>query len=243
MKKFKLSAIIAPILSLGVACNGFVCASKELAEMPEFSECEPIADLENACNSEEDKTLRFLLNELKGVTSDKFPRTVIDFMFICSSEKNADPFLDYLESEVTRLFTEGKTIEAQYMTKVHHIAAEKVIKKFPYSAFGIEKMPEFFRIEPIDDLEDSLGSEEDAFESEEDKTLKFLINELKGVTSSKFPRSVKDFVALCSDEEHSGEFISYLYSESMRLFKENKIEEAGYMQQVYEIALYNALYK
>ncbi len=312
MKKFKLSAVILSILSLGVACNGFACASKEPEEMSTFCEYEPIADLENACNSESDNNLRLLLNKLKNVTSKKLPRTVIDFIFICDSEKNSGPFLDFLSSEVVRLIKEGKITESQYMFEVYNIAVEKVIKKVPYSGFGVIEVPKFSKDKPKDELKDKsidkpkdklkdksidkpkdelkdksidklkdelkdkpedksidklkdesknelkdkpkdeLKDEsedepivdlENACESENDKTLKFLINELKSVVSSDFPSNVNDFVALSSDEERSGEFISYLYSEFTRLMDEEKIEEAGYMYQVYDIALYNALYK
>ena len=147
MKKFKLSAVIASILSLGVVCNSFAFASKEGEEIPVFYEDDPIADLKNSCEYEDDKTLRYILEEL-----DKL-------------------------GEFERL-----------------------------REFGVRKKLRIFS---------------------------------KSGSSS----IVDDFVSLCNDEEHSGEFLKFLYDEMMKLYNEEKFEAAGYMQQIYEAALYNTLYK
>lgn len=276
MKKFKLSAVIASILSLGVVCNSFAFASKEGEEIPAFYEDDPIADLKNSCKSEEDKKLQSLLDKLKNVTSVKLPDNVLDFNFICLSKKHSVPFLNCLFNEKMKLLNEGKIFEVNDMNQVYHIASTRVIENLIYIAASKmvssfkeeEKILKFNKDEDKDtdkdtdiDKDESIVDTKNSCEYEDDKTLQYLLeeldklgeferlrefgvrNKLRIFAESRCSNMIDDFVSLCNDEEHSGEFLKFLYDEMMKLYNEKKVEAAGYMQQIYEAALYNTLYK
>lgn len=156
MKKFKLSAVAAVALSLGVACGGSAFAAKEGSGMPNFSE-EPVnigfgtvvseditenfiditSDLSDDFEWDSNKYLRTnsmdlsaemflanygeiaasLLEELKNVTPDWFPKTARELASFAFGS-NSGEFLNCLDSEMVRLVEEEKTDKASIMLQI-----------------------------------------------------------------------------------------------------------------------------
>ena len=147
MKKFKLSALVIPILSLGLACNGFVFASEESSEIIDFYENPYVTGfVGNATESEDSsgifepdsinwreeiflsqygETLSFLLNDLRNTISDWLPETAEEFTSLIFGE-NAEQFLKHLDSMVVELVKEEKLDEAGVMSEVCAMAKNAI---------------------------------------------------------------------------------------------------------------------
>lgn len=153
MKKFKSSAVVAQILSLGIVFGGFACATKEnTCESPEKPVVASFEDqndqtfnleefeindyiLEEAKNvnlredvflSKHGKILDSLLDELEGIDLvEDFPQNVEDFADLLFS-RNSEEFLNDLKSEVSVLSKENQIHEATVMLKMYLISREAV---------------------------------------------------------------------------------------------------------------------
>lgn len=147
MKKIKLSAVVAPVLSLGAACSGFACASSSGQVTPKLPQ-EPVATTlvrQNArLFSEESKKmplivemflskngqiLDLLLDELEGVELfEDFPKSVEEFVCLLFSE-NSQEFVESLHLELETLIKENKNHEATVMLRILLIAEGVVSKR------------------------------------------------------------------------------------------------------------------
>lgn len=147
MKKIKLSAVVAPVLSLGAACSGFACASSSGQVTPKLPQ-EPVTTTlvrQNArLFSEESKKmplivemflskngqiLDLLLGELEGVELfEDFPKSVEEFACLLFSE-NSQEFVESLHLELETLIKENKNHEATVMLRILLIAEGVVSKR------------------------------------------------------------------------------------------------------------------
>ncbi len=147
MKKIKLSAVVAPVLSLGAACSGFACASSSGQVTPKLPQ-EPVTTTlvrQNArLFSEESKKmplivemflskngqiLDLLLDELEGVELfEDFPKSVEEFVCLLFSE-NSQEFVESLHLELETLIKENKNHEATVMLRILLIAEGVVSKR------------------------------------------------------------------------------------------------------------------
>lgn len=147
MKKIKLSAVVAPVLSLGAACSGFACASSSGQVTPKLPQ-EPVTTTlvrQNArLFSEESKKmplivemflskngqiLDLLLDELEGVELfEDFPKSVEEFACLLFSE-NSQEFVESLHLELETLIKENKNHEATVMLRILLIAEGVVSKR------------------------------------------------------------------------------------------------------------------
>lgn len=147
MKKIKLSAVVAPVLSLGAACSGFACASSSGQVTPKLPQETVIMTLvrQNArLFSEESKKmplivemflskngqiLDLLLDELEGVELfEDFPKSVEEFACLLFSE-NSQEFVESLHLELETLIKENKNHEATVMLRILLIAEGVVSKR------------------------------------------------------------------------------------------------------------------
>lgn len=147
MKKIKLSAVVAPVLSLWAACSGFACASSLGQVTPKLPQ-EPVTTTlvrQNArLFSEESKKmplivemflskngqiLDLLLDELEGVELfEDFPKSVEEFACLLFSE-NSQEFVESLHLELETLIKENKNHEATVMLRILLIAEGVVSKR------------------------------------------------------------------------------------------------------------------
>lgn len=150
MKKFKLSALVVSILSLGIACNGFAFASEESLEIPDFNESPFYSGfVENATEPEEKinllesdsidsinwkeemflsqygEILNSILNDLKDIISGWLPKTAQEFASLVFG-KDADQFLTYLDSMIVGLVEEGKLDEAGVLNQLCAMAGNAI---------------------------------------------------------------------------------------------------------------------
>lgn len=147
MKKIKLSAVVAPVLSLGAACSGFACASSSgqvTPKLPQETVTTTLVRQNARLFSEESKKmplivemflskngqiLDLLLDELEGVELfEDFPKSVEEFACLLFSE-NSQEFVESLHLELETLIKENKNHEATVMLRILLIAEGVVSKR------------------------------------------------------------------------------------------------------------------
>lgn len=147
MKKIKLSAVVAPVLSLGAACSGFACASSSgqvTPKLPQETVTMTLVRQNARLFSEESKKmplivemflskngqiLDLLLDELEGVELfEDFPKSVEEFACLLFSE-NSQEFVESLHLELETLIKENKNHEATVMLRILLIAEGVVSKR------------------------------------------------------------------------------------------------------------------